>query len=165
MPRKEQYQTRLIAPDARKVDEYADKHDITHAEAIRQLVRAGLEREMDHEVTPEEIRHDLQRIADGGQELLTRQQEIEHLVTQQRTRLLERIDDLEATQESRTEEQRKRIKSNRIFTALLAVAYIGAVLSGLATGTTSVALGVVVILLHGTAWYWPDGLTPTDDEH
>jgi len=42
MPR-EKYQTRLDADDARKVEWYRGKRDISESEAVRRLIRKGLE--------------------------------------------------------------------------------------------------------------------------
>jgi len=41
------YQTRLPTDDAERLDEYADEHDISEAEAVRRLIRLGLEVEAD----------------------------------------------------------------------------------------------------------------------
>lgn len=44
MPR-DRYQTRLPTDDADRLDDYADHHDISESEAVRRLIRAGLEAE------------------------------------------------------------------------------------------------------------------------
>lgn len=41
------YQTRLPADDAERVDDYVENHDVSESEAIRRLIRAGLEVERD----------------------------------------------------------------------------------------------------------------------
>jgi hypothetical protein len=43
MPRREQYQTRLDNDTAEKVDEYQDERDLSKAEAVRRLIKEGLE--------------------------------------------------------------------------------------------------------------------------
>jgi hypothetical protein len=45
MPRKERYQTRLDPDDAAAVDEFAEEREIGEAEAVRRLIRAGIEAE------------------------------------------------------------------------------------------------------------------------
>jgi len=44
---KSKYQTRLDPDDAERVDEYVAEHDLSESEAVRRLVRAGLEVERD----------------------------------------------------------------------------------------------------------------------
>jgi len=46
MPQKK-YQTRLPDDDAERVDEFVENRDISQAEAVRRLIRAGLEVERD----------------------------------------------------------------------------------------------------------------------
>lgn len=46
---KTKYQTRLDPDDAERVDEYVAEHDLSESEAVRRLVRAGLEAEADDE--------------------------------------------------------------------------------------------------------------------
>lgn len=43
----DRYQTRLPADDAERVDDYVENRDISQAEAVRRLIRAGLEVERD----------------------------------------------------------------------------------------------------------------------
>jgi hypothetical protein len=62
MPTKERYQTRLAPDTADSVDSYADRHDVTSAEAVRRLIRAGLDVEQDDTLDPEEIRADLREL-------------------------------------------------------------------------------------------------------
>jgi len=45
MARKERYQTRLDPDDAAAVDEFAEQREIGEAEAVRRLIRAGIEAE------------------------------------------------------------------------------------------------------------------------
>jgi hypothetical protein len=57
---KKQYQTRLESDTADRVDEYRDENEMTDAEAVRRLVRAGLEAQ-DHP-TRQEIADKLDRV-------------------------------------------------------------------------------------------------------
>jgi len=41
------YQTRLPEDDAERVDEYVDEHGVSQSEAVRRLIRRGLEAEED----------------------------------------------------------------------------------------------------------------------
>jgi hypothetical protein len=41
----DRYQTRLPTDDAERVDDYAENHDISESEAVRRLIRAGLNAE------------------------------------------------------------------------------------------------------------------------
>jgi Fe-S-cluster formation regulator IscX/YfhJ len=59
---KERYQTRLDPDTAAAVDDYADRHGVTEAEAVRRLVAAGLDVEQDDTLDPGEIRADLREI-------------------------------------------------------------------------------------------------------
>ena len=44
------YQTRLPADDAERLDNYADEHDISESEAVRRLVRTGLDAQESEEI-------------------------------------------------------------------------------------------------------------------
>lgn len=59
MPRKRQYQTRLDSDMADRVDQYAEEHDLTDAEAIRRLVARGLDHLDEETMTAEEMRDEL----------------------------------------------------------------------------------------------------------
>ncbi|CCC41971.1 hypothetical protein [Haloquadratum walsbyi] len=59
---RQQYQTRLDADDARRVEEYQDEHNISEAEAMRRLVRRGLDHTDDDEASVENIQDDLDEI-------------------------------------------------------------------------------------------------------
>jgi hypothetical protein len=50
MPRKERYQTRLDPDDAAAVDEFAEEREIGESEAVRRLIRAGIEAEAENVV-------------------------------------------------------------------------------------------------------------------
>lgn len=54
MARKKQYQTRLDPDNAEDVDRYADDRDVTKAEALRRLIRTGLEAETTDETAEEQ---------------------------------------------------------------------------------------------------------------
>jgi len=43
MSQKKQFQTRLDPDIAERVEDYADENDVSHSEAVRRIVRAGLE--------------------------------------------------------------------------------------------------------------------------
>jgi cell division protein FtsX len=56
--RKPRYQTRLPADDAERVDEYVEANDVSQAEGVRRLIRAGLEAE-----SQDDDRGEIQRAA------------------------------------------------------------------------------------------------------
>jgi len=70
MARREKYQTRLDPDDARAVDTFQAQYDLSKAEAVRRLIKAGLEAEnddTDHDL--EQLHEDLERLED---EIVTR---------------------------------------------------------------------------------------------
>jgi len=72
MPRREKYQTRLDSDDARAVESYQAEHDISQSEAVRRLIKDGLEaQDTDHDL--DELRED---IADLEDELVSRRSDM-----------------------------------------------------------------------------------------
>jgi len=69
MARREKYQTRLDPDDARAVDTFQAQYDLSKAEAVRRLIKAGLEAENDDTDDLEQLHEDLERLED---EIVTR---------------------------------------------------------------------------------------------
>jgi hypothetical protein len=69
MARREKYQTRLDPDDARAVDTYQAQYDLSKAEAVRRLIKAGLEAENDDTDDLEQLHEDLERLEE---EIVTR---------------------------------------------------------------------------------------------
>jgi len=65
MASKIQFQTRLDPDDAEAVEDYADQHEVTKAEAVRRLVRAGIDAEQHDSLDPDEIRADLRELREA----------------------------------------------------------------------------------------------------
>lgn len=75
MVTKKQYQTRLDPDDAEAVEEYAEDHGVTDAEAVRRLIKAGLDVEQhdddDDRLDPDEIREDLRALREEQERTTT----------------------------------------------------------------------------------------------
>jgi hypothetical protein len=69
MARREKYQTRLDPDDARAVDTYQAQYDLSKAEAVRRLIKAGLEAENDDTDDLEQLHEDIERLEE---EIVTR---------------------------------------------------------------------------------------------
>jgi hypothetical protein len=60
---RQQHQTRLDEDVAKRVEDYQDEHNISQAEALRRLIRTGLDQaEADDEPKVEDIQDDLDEI-------------------------------------------------------------------------------------------------------
>ncbi len=60
---RQQHQTRLDEDVAKRVEEYQDEHNISQAEALRRLIRMGLDQaDADDEPDVEDIQDDLDKI-------------------------------------------------------------------------------------------------------
>ena len=73
MARREKYQTRLDPDDARAVDTFQAQYDLSKAEAVRRLIKAGLEAENDDTDDLEQLHEDLERLED---EIVTRRSDM-----------------------------------------------------------------------------------------
>jgi len=72
MPRREKYQTRLDSDDARAVESFQAKHDISQSEAVRRLIKDGLDAQ-DTDDDLDELRED---IADLEDQLVSRRSDM-----------------------------------------------------------------------------------------
>jgi len=72
MPRREKYQTRLDSDDARAVESYQAEHDISQSEAVRRLIKDGLDAQ-DADDDLDELRED---IADLEDQLVSRRSDM-----------------------------------------------------------------------------------------
>ena len=72
MPRREKYQTRLDSDDARAVESFQAEHDISQSEAVRRLIKDGLDAQ-DTDDDLDELRED---IADLEDQLVSRRSDM-----------------------------------------------------------------------------------------
>jgi hypothetical protein len=131
---KEPYQTRLDPDDAGAVDDFAEDRGVTDAEAIRRLVKTGLEA-----VDEDEAEDEPPAMTDGG-------------VTEEETReIVGNATDELAAELAGDFQRQLRVQQ---FTLAAGFVYIAAVASGTLRGIGAIVVGVVVLLalFAGTAY-------------
>jgi hypothetical protein len=132
MPRKERFQTRLNSDDAEAVGEYQDQTGASEAEAIRRLVRAGLDAERTDEdeaaTAAREAAEAARKSPDGG-------------------KVMDRFDEVNERFDNQTDRiRRQEVNQRWRFISLTASAlYIAAVLSDTLGGWTAAMIGVGVL--------------------